>query len=161
MGTVGYVDVSYADLYVSTHFLSSDELRISWDKLSANDREVLLRRSFEVIETLPFVGRKVSKDQETAFPRWPSKEIPEAVKAAQVENAIALSDTSNMEDAAFYEKLYQFGVESYSLGNLSEHIGSGSWGSGSAVSYGIVSARAIRLLQPFMRGSFEIRGAKH
>lgn len=160
MSSVGYVDVSYADLYVSTHFLSADELRLNWENLSVNDKEVLLRRSFEAIETLPYVGRKASKDQSTAFPRWPSKEVPEAVKSAQVENALALSDTSNVEDAAFYEKLYQFGVESYSLGNLSEQMGSGSWGSGAAVAHGIMSVRATRLLQPFLRGSFEIRGAK-
>lgn len=158
MSTIGYVDVSYADLYVSTHFLSSDELRDAWEKLSVGDKEVLLLRSFEVIESLPYTGKKNSSTQETAFPRWPSTEVPNNIKAAQIENAIALSDVSNVEDAAFYEKLYQFGVESYTIGNLSEQIGSGSWGSGSNALQGIVSAKATRLLQPYLRGGFDIRG---
>lgn len=160
MGTVGYVDVSYADLYVSTHFLSTDELRTNWEKLSPADKEVLLRRSFEAIESLPFTGRPASKDQQTAFPRWPTKEVPDNVKAAQVENAISLSDSSSVEDAAFYERLYQFGVESYSIGNLSEQVGSGSWGSGSTAAHGIVSVKASRLLQPYIRGSYDIRGGR-
>ena len=82
--------------------------------------------------------------------------MPNSVKAAQVENAIALSDDSTSEDAAFYEKLWQWGVESYSIGNLSERTSSGAWGRGSTTSYGIVSAKAARLLQPFMSGGYRI-----
>lgn len=156
---MSYVDVAYADEYVNTHFLSVDERRFNWEALDNNDKEVLLQRSFEAIECLPFVGRKTNPDQPNAFPRYPFEEVPEAVKYAQVENAITLSDSSASEDAAFYEKLWQYGVESYSIGNLSERTSSGAWGRNvTASSSGVISAKAINLLKPFLNGSYNIRG---
>lgn len=160
MADIGYVSVAYADDYVAKHFLSTDELRKTWENLLEEDKEVLLRRSFEAIESLPFTGHKTEKNQPNAFPRCPEKEVPENVKGAQVENAVTLSDTSATEDAAFYEKLWQFGVESYSIGNLSERTSEGAWGrgSGSSLSSGIISAKAIRMLQPYVTGGYTIRG---
>lgn len=156
---MSYVDVAYADEYVNTHFLSVDERRFNWEALDNNDKEVLLQRSFEAIECLPFVGRKTNPDQPNAFPRYPFEEVPEAVKYAQVENAITLSDSSASEDAAFYEKLWQYGVESYSIGNLSERTSSGAWGRNvTASSSGVISTKAINLLKPFLNGSYNIRG---
>lgn len=156
---MSYVDVAYADEYVNTHFLSVDERRLNWEVLDNNDKEVLLQRSFEAIECLPFVGRKNNPDQPNAFPRYPFEEVPEAVKYAQVENAITLSDSSASEDAAFYEKLWQYGVESYSIGNLSERTSSGAWGRNvTTSSSGVISAKAINLLKPFLNGSYNIRG---
>lgn len=156
---MSYVDVAYADEYVNTHFLSVDERRLNWEVLDNNNKEVLLQRSFEAIECLPFVGRKTNPDQPNAFPRYPFEEVPEAVKYAQVENAITLSDSSASEDAAFYEKLWQYGVESYSIGNLSERTSSGAWGRNvTASSSGVISAKAINLLKPFLNGSYNIRG---
>ena len=156
---MSYVDVAYADEYVNTHFLSVDERCFNWEALDNNDKEVLLQRSFEAIECLPFVGRKTNPDQPNAFPRYPFEEVPEAVKYAQVENAITLSDSSASEDAAFYEKLWQYGVESYSIGNLSERTSSGAWGRNvTASSSGVISAKAINFLKPFLNGSYNIRG---
>ena len=158
MADIGYVDLAYADEYVRTHFLSTDDLRIEWDNLSDEDKKVLLRRSFESIESLSFTGRKSCISQTTAFPRCPDSTVPEDVKAAQVENAVSMSDVSESEDAAFYEKLWQFGVESYSIGNLSEKTSSGAWGRGSTTAHGIISSKASRLLQPYISGGYKIRG---
>ena len=160
MADIGYVDVAYADTYIAEHFLSTNELRVNWEFLQEADKEVLLRRSFEAIEGLPFTGHKTDFSQPNAFPRCPSTEVPSAIKAAQVENAIALSDDNASEDAAFYEKLWQFGVESYSIGNLSEKTSSGAWGRGSTTAHGIISAKASQLLQPFISGSYRIGGCR-
>ena len=122
---------------------------------------LLMQRSFEAIESLPFSGHKLDPLQPNAFPRCPQVEVPTAIKNAQVENAVSLSDSSTSEDAAFYEKLWQFGVESYSIGNLSEKTSSGAWGRGSTTAHGIVSARASNLLQPYLHGGYEIRGGHH
>lgn len=157
MSDVGYVDVAYADQYVTEHYVSTDETRQLWTSLSEDDKKVLLRISFEALETLPFVGRKSCPDQETMFPRFPFDYVPQAIMAAQIENALALTNTSTTEEAAFYEKLWQYGVESYSIGNLSESVSSGSWGRGTPAAAGIVSARATRLLQPYLCGSYDIR----
>ena len=63
VANIGYVDVTYADEYVATHFLSTDDLRFTWEGLSDEDKEVLLQRSFESIEALPFSGHKSQPDQ--------------------------------------------------------------------------------------------------
>lgn len=151
MTEIGYVTLEAADDYVKGHFLSKDTLRLTWEKLSAEDKEVLLRRSFESIELLPFAGRKACLSQPNAFPRWPGSEVPAAVIAAQVENAVAMSDDTAVEDAAYYERLRRNGIESYSIGNLSENLG------GTSQSNGILSTRAMSLLQPFISGGFSIR----
>lgn len=159
---IGYVTLSEANEYIATHYISSDSLRDAWLGLEDSDREALLLKSFETIEVLPFSGRKTDPAQSTAFPRFPSQEVPQAVKAAQIENALSSADSSATEDAAYYGRLWQFGIQSYSIGNLSERIGEGSWSSGplnSAVS-GLVSAIAIRLLKPFISGSFRMKGRR-
>lgn len=160
MAEVGYVTVEAADAYVTGHFTSTDPLRLAWEQLTEEDKEVLLRRSFESIESLPYTGRKTDPSQPNAFPRWPSCDVPQAIIAAQVENAVSLTDDSATEDAAYYTRLWQFGVESYSIGNLSESIGSGAWGGSTAVSSGLVSAQALRLVKPYLGGGFSIRGRR-
>ena len=160
MANIGYVDLAYADSYVAAHFLSTDELRMTWEGLDEMDKEVLLRRSFESLESLPFSGRKTDPKQPNAFPRCPYEEVPEAIKNAQVENAVSLSDSAASEDAAFYEKLWQYGVESYSIGNLSEKTSQGTWGRNATTATGLVSAKAVQMLQPFVSGGYCIRGSR-
>lgn len=156
MDLIGYVSVEEADQYVVGHFVSSDETRTGWFGLSVNDREVLLARSFQVLEMLPFTGRKTDPKQTTAFPRWPSTEVPEAVKWAQIENALAKSDTQSEDDMKFYERLWQYGVESYTIGNLSERTSTGSYSAGLAQQTGIASVNAERLLRPYLRGGYRM-----
>lgn len=154
MSLVGYVTLDEANAYVESHYVSTDPLRLGWDVLDDEDKVVLLTRSLQAIELLPFPGRKLKPDQTTVFPRWPSDQVPEAVKWAQIENAVAKSDTSNEEDAQHYERLWVYGVESYTIGNLSERTSSGSYGLRSAQATGITSAIAERLLRPFLGGGY-------
>lgn len=156
MSLIGYVTLEEANAYVKSHYTSKDTLRLSWEELSDEDRTVLLTKSFQTIELLPFPGRKLSSDQSTVFPRWPCKEVPEAIKWAQIENALAKSDASNEEDAKYYEKLWTYGVESYSIGNLSESVSTGSYGLRGAQATGVVSAIADRLLRPFLGGGYRM-----
>ena len=156
MSLIGYVTLEEANAYVSTHYLSTDALRLSWEGLSDEDRTVLLTKSFQTIELLPFPGRKLNPDQSTVFPRWPCKEVPEAVKWAQIENALAKSDASNEEDTKYYERLWTYGVESYSIGNLSESVSAGTYGLRGAQSTGVTSAIAERLLRPFLGGGYRV-----
>ena len=153
MSLIGYVTLEEATKYICTHYVTSDELRIGWEALSIEDKTILLNRSFQAIELLPFAGRKTYPLQPNAFPRWPDTEVPEAIKAAQIENALAKSDSSNEEDSKYYERLWTYGVESYSIGSLSEKTSAGACG---AQSTGIVSAMANRLLKPFLGGGFRM-----
>lgn len=160
MAVVGYVTLEEANEYIKTHYPSTDEVRLTWEILTEDDQAVYLQKSFDAIETLPFRGRKTCPDQTTAFPRWPSTEVPGAVKKAQIEQAFNLSDSTANEETAIYDKLWKFGVDSYSIGNLSESSSDGAWGrsgsSSSAVSAGITSTEAINYLKPYLRGGFRI-----
>lgn len=156
MSLIGYVTLEEANDYVSTHYLSSEYLRVGWETLSEEDRTVLLTKSFQALELLPFAGKKSKASQPNAFPRWPYKEVPVAVKWAQIENAIAKSDTSNEEDAKYYERLWMYGVESYSIGSLSERTSTGSYSVKIAQATGITSAIADRLLRPYLGGGYRM-----
>lgn len=159
---IGYVTVAEANQYISEHYLMDDELRVNWDALDDESKKVLLRRSLLSIELLPYIGQKTGDDkQELQFPRCPSTEIPWQVKAAQIENALSKSDADIDEDTKFYERLWTWGVQSYTLGKLSERVSSGGWGSalsplGTAQETGITSAIAARLLRPFLMGGYTI-----
>ena len=158
MAVVGYVTVEEATEYIKTRYASTDELREEWEAMDEDDQAVYLQKSFDAINILPFRGRKYAAGQEAAFPRWPDYEVPLAIKYAQIENAITMTDTSAQEDAAFYEKMWQYGVESYRIGNLSESSSNGSWGrSGSSTATrSITSTQALNLLQPYLMGGFSI-----
>lgn len=160
--TIGYVTLEQADEYIATHYISTDDLRLTWEDLDDEDKAALLLRSFETIELLPFAGRKTVKGQENAFPRYPDTEVPKQIKWAQIENALSISDTTASEEAEHYGRLWQFGVQSYSIGNLSEKISEGAWSSGSttAAASGLVSTIATRLLKPYLLGSYRIAGGR-
>lgn len=156
MDLIGYVTVQDADTYISSHYLSTDEVVTTWSALSEVDKAVLLTKAFQIIELLPFAGRKAAPGQPCAFPRWPDKTVPDRIKWAQIELALNRSDASSDEDAKYYERLWLYGVESYSIGNLSERTSTGSYTIGGAQSTGVTSAEAARLLQPYLGGGYRI-----
>lgn len=158
MAQAGYVTTAEAVEYIQSRYVSTDALRLAWEAMSEADQAVYLQKSFDAINLLPFRGRKYVTGQEAAFPRWPDPEVPLAIRHAQIENAITLTDLNAQEDAAFYEKMWQYGVESYRIGNLSESSSNGSWGraGSSTATRSVTSARALNLLQPYLMGGFGI-----
>lgn len=157
MDTIGYVSLEYANTYVSTHFLSTDSLREAWEKLTDEDKKAALMRSYSALELLYFIGRKSDVNQTSAFPRFPSTNVPEAVMQAQVENAVSMLDPSVKENASTYDVLWRYGVSSYSIGNLSEKSSNGSWGhSGTTASSELTSTKALDLLRPYVSGGYSI-----
>lgn len=156
-GFLGYVTLEEADQYITEHYMSKESLRISWEALEPVDRAALLRRSFQAIELLPFTGHKLDPSQPTAFPRCPYTEVPDAVKFAQVEQALVGADSEASEETKHYEKLWQWGVSSYTIGNLHESLSTGNYGAGALRSAGISSPEAAKLLSPFIWGGFNIR----
>lgn len=156
-GFLGYVTLDEANTYVSEHYMSTEDFRIGWEALEDADKAALLRRSFQAIELLPFSGRKTCCSQPFAFPRWPSEEVPLAVKFAQIEQSLVGSDTTATEEAKQYEKMWQWGVSSYTIGNLSESISAGTYGAGALRTAGITSAAAARFLAPYLQGGYNIR----
>ena len=152
----GYVTLEEANEYVTDHFVSSDTTRVAWESLSDADKMVLLRNSYRAIEMLAFRGRKTDKTQPSAFPRWPSTDVPSRIKHAQIANAIVLADESSQDDVAYYDRLRTFGVKSYHVGNLSETLNTPAESASTAAYQGIYSQEAMRLLSPWLSGGFEI-----
>lgn len=153
---VGYVTLEEANAYVTDHFMSSNMTRVAWESLSDANKLVLLRNSYRAIEMLTFRGRKTDAAQPSAFPRWPSTDVPSPIKEAQIANAIVLADESSQEDVAYYDKLHTFGVKSYHIGNLSETLNTPAESSSSSSYHGIYSQEAARLLSPWLGGGFKI-----
>ena len=93
-----YVTVEEADQYVKDYYPEYDDLAVVWEALSDHDKETYLRVSLDQIEALVFAGRMLDKNQPLQFPRIDcfkpaTKEnpiVPDEVKCAQVENAMAL-----------------------------------------------------------------------
>lgn len=156
MALVGYVTPEEVQDYLNTRYTAIDDLRLNWEILDEADQAVYLQRAYDAINLLTFRGRKYDVNQPGAFPRWPNQEVPLNVKFAQIEQALALADTTTAADQTFYDKLWQYGVESYSIGNLSESSSSGSWGraGGSTTSRNISSPQALNFLQPYLMGGF-------
>ena len=152
---MSYNTVEQADAYIAGHYLSSDELAQQWSSLSEDDKQVLLTRAHDTIDALPITGRKASVDQPDAFPRCPDKEVPDAVKSAECELALSLSDESANESLNNYRKMVDYGIQSYSIGNFSETLLSYSKNS-IEIKYGLISSNAKQLLTPWLTGGFRI-----
>lgn len=153
---VGYVTLEEANDYVTDHFMSSNMARVAWESLSDANKMVLLRSSYRAIEMLPFRGRKTEKTQPSAFPRWPSTDVPQQIKNAQIANAVILADESSQDDIAYYDRLRTFGVKSYHIGNLSETLSTPAESATASSCLGIYSQEALRLLSPWLGGGFKI-----
>ena len=153
-----YLTVEEANEYVSTHYISTDTLRTSWESLSDADKEVLLTSSTEAINMIPWPGKKAVPSQPNAFPRWPDTEVPVAIVAACVENALSMTDSTVSEETNLYKKMWAYGLSSYSIGNFSETIvqGGGTGGVTTLAQSGIVSVKAQTILGPFLGGGFTI-----
>ena len=150
---MGYVTTSEADTYVQSHYLVSDQAHVVWSTLDNTSKDVLLTRSFEKLERLAFTGYKALPDQLNQFPRYGQLAVPQAIKTAQIIEALHLS-------GAFpgYESQQDMrirGVKSYTIGKLSETFinpGSGIHGNPSDA----MCAEAMSLLLPYMSGGYRV-----
>lgn len=148
---MSYITVGEADLYVSEHYLPSEPLRTYWDSLDEASKLILLRRSFDKLERLPYKGQKYDPAQTAQFPRNLSTTVPQAVKDAQIVEALASSNAVPANTT--YRQLRQRGVKAYSIGQLSETFNaSGSFGD----ALNDVSAETLSLLGKYIFGGYSI-----
>lgn len=152
---MSYSSVQEANDYVAQHYVSSDATRTTWESLQDEDKQVLLNKAFSIIENLPLRGRKTEIDQPCAFPRCPDKEVPDVVKNAECELALAFSDSDLNSSIKDYRRMIDYGISSYSVGNFSESILSYQK-NGLQMRYGLISSEAERLLLPWLSGGFRI-----
>lgn len=152
---MSYATVEEANSYITSHYISTDASRLRWESLLTEDKQALLNKAHDVIEALPFTGCKTCVDQPDAFPRKPNKDVPTAVKSAECELALSLSDAETNESLDKYRKMVDYGIQSYSVGNFSESLLSYSRNS-VEIRYGLVSPQAKQLLTPWLSGGYKI-----
>ena len=140
IGTNSYIDIAGANEYFAGRLHAE-----VWEQADESAKEKALRQATRAIDRQPLRGRKTNPEQELAFPRYPDTEIPEVVKEACCEEALALLERGNSQR----RKLQQEGVQSFSLGNMSETYAAGA-------GKGLLSQEAKELLQPWLIGAVNI-----
>jgi hypothetical protein len=158
VGTDSYVSVSEADEYISKRYTSANADRLRWAAFSDQDKEILLLNACTELEALPFRGRKALIAQPLAFPRMPYQwghdlnYVPEAIKQAQIELALYLSNENKQSELSQRQSLQAQGVQSFSIGDLSESYASG----GSMKAAPLLCAKSARLLASYLNGGFGV-----
>jgi len=87
-----YCTIEYADEYFKNRLHAE-----SWGETSEADKEKALRQATRAIDRQLLTGRKTNPEQELAFPRYPDTEVPEAVKEACCEEALAILESGNSQ----------------------------------------------------------------
>ena len=137
--------MSYVSLAEANEHFSNRLHADAWAEASDADKDKALAMATKTIDRQLLRGRKTNPEQELAFPRYPDTEVPEAVKEACCEEALALLERGNSQR----RKLQQEGVQSFTLGNMSETYTSSS-------GKGLLSQEAKELLRPWLLGAVNI-----
>lgn len=148
--TTAYVTAEEATAYFATRLHAE-----AWAALSADDKPKALGMATRVIDRQLLKGRKTDSAQALAFPRYPDTEVPETVKDACCEEALALLERGDNQR----RKLQAEGVTSITIGSLSETYAQGAGGGGSgggAAGRGLLSLEARELLSPWLLGAVNI-----
>ena len=136
---------SYCTIEEANAYFSGRLHAESWGQADDETKEKALRQATKTIDRQPLRGRKTNPEQERAFPRYPDTEVPEFVKEACCEEALAILERGNSQR----RKLQQEGVQSFTLGNMSETYVAGA-------GRGLLSQEAKELLRPWLIGAVNI-----
>jgi len=136
VGENSYIDIEGANEYFENRLHAE-----SWGQADDSTKEKALKQATREIDRQPLKGHKTETSQTLAFPRYPDSEVPVAVKDACCEVALALLERGNSQR----RKLQQEGVQSFSLGNMSEAYAPGA-------GRGLLSQEAKELLRPWLLG---------
>ena len=142
VGTNSYVSIAEATAYLSERLYAD-----AWTAADAATHEKALIMAARVIDRQVLAGIKADSAQVMQFPRGSDTSVPQAVKHAQVEEALALLDRGNSKR----RKMQQEGVTSFSIGSLMESF-NGAYGR----AVPLVSQEARELLRPYLAGTVDI-----
>ena len=133
------MEKSYVSLEEAQQILLNQVGMDEWLARPQTERLRLLLTAAGRID-LPLRGRPAQEEQTLAFPRAGQKQVPKAVKEAQVFEALALADSS----FAPRERLEQQGVSVAAVADASEtYLGRRGR---------LISRRAEQLMRPYLRG---------
>lgn len=147
--TSPYATIEEATIYYASHLYAE-----TWTGLSDTERQKALDMATRAIDRLTLKGRKTDPGQALAFPRYPDAEVPQAVKDACCEEALALLERGNSQR----RKLQAEGVMSVTVGSVSETYASvlGVGGRVVAIDRYLLSQEARELLRPWLLGAVNI-----
>ena len=137
--------MAYVDLEEANEYFSNRLHVDAWAEASDADKEKAFAMATKAIDRQRLNGRKTNPSQPLAFPRYPDTEIPQHVKEACCEEALAILERGNSQR----KKLQQEGVQSFTLGNMSETYVAGA-------GKGLLSQEAKELLRPWLIGAVMI-----
>lgn len=152
----GYVTLEEANDIVEQLFVSTSAERITWESLEDGDKQALLNRAYLRIESLPFTGTRHAPNQIQQFPRNDSLVVPDQVKYAEVTEALV--GDRQREDNQKYALMAARGVQSYSIGKLSETFSDRSASATSVFDNltSIVAVETLQYLSPWLQGGYGI-----
>jgi hypothetical protein len=142
-----YLTVEEAVIYFDTGRLGSD----AWDCASATDRGKALVMATRAIDRLNYHGEKTDPDQTLQFPRLNDTEVPQDIKDACAEEALALLDGKDPE--AEREAL---GITDQSFGPLKAKFDRET-SRPINILHGIMSATAWSYILPYLRDPLTLR----
>lgn len=135
VGTNTYISLVDAQTYIN-----STLYRTLWN--NSTDQEVALIAATRIIDQLQYIGTKALEEQTLQFPRKGQTDIPEVIKQATVEQAVAMLKNPD------YDSVIS------NLNVIQESAGAATTFDRSAIPehlvYGILSFRAWQLVYPYL-----------
>lgn len=149
-----YATVTQANAFASAYYSSSNGVRLAWEALSDEDKQVMLNKAEQVIDQLPFQGCDVVIGK--AFPREPNQTLSLLrAQDATIELALQLNGDNETQMRI---RLQNQGVKSYKIGDISETFGSAKVDNAvSSFAYGVV----YPILKDWIGGGYNICPTHH
>lgn len=141
-----YCTVDEGDTYFTTLRLNGD----AWVNSTTAEKQIALYQSTRALEQLRYAGMKKIHSQELEFPRWGQTLIPENVKYACLENALALLDGVDPE---IEQELLREATSRFSSVGVTYDPGIAD----EAKRHGIASYTAWQLIRPYLLPVSSIR----
>ena len=139
-----YGTIAGAETYFKTRLNTS-----AWDNAQNLDKTSALTMAAEVIDRLNFLGEKTDENQELQFPRYSDTLVPEDIKKAAYEIALALLDGVNpeleFENLNMISQGYGNVRSTYDRSRPAEHLLAG-----------VPSITAWRYLKPYLRDIYTV-----
>lgn len=113
-GVPVYADVATINAYITTHYFSQNPVRLYWEGLSQEDQACFAIQMTSLIDSLPLVGYKCSRDQTLELPRF-YKGIRLNFSDSLLDGAIVALYWNIQRTQSDMYSLLQSGVKSYSV----------------------------------------------
>lgn len=118
VGLNSFISVEEADNIINSNYLSTSDKRKYWEDLAQDDKEVLLIRASDILnsEDWMWIGKKEEEIQTLVFPRIDCRNIKIDIDNKFKTGLIKIVMQSVSTDTNEYKKLLSNGISSFSDG---------------------------------------------